>query len=116
MSEQSVENEIQEKGLNAPRLTPADIDAAIADVTYTVLPSGKTMVCEITLRNGFTVIGKSAVVSKDNFDEELGQKISLENARNEIWQLEAYLLQDRVHTDEINSRINDALTDEEDEE
>lgn len=29
MSEQAIEQEIQEKGLNAPRLTPSDIDAAI---------------------------------------------------------------------------------------
>lgn len=116
MSEQDLENEIQEKGLNAPRLSPADIDAAIVEKTFTVLPSGKTMICELTLRNGYTVTGKAATVSKENFDEEIGQKVSFENARNEIWQLEGYLLQERVHTDEINSQINDALAEEEDSE
>jgi hypothetical protein len=97
MSEESIEQEIQAKGLNAPRLTPAKVDAVIAEETYTVLPSGRTMICELTLKNGFTVRGEASVVSKENFDEELGRKISREDARNKIWQLEAYLLKDRLH-------------------
>lgn len=96
MSEQAIEQEIQEKGLNAPRLTPADIDAAIVGETFTVLPSGKVMVCELTLRNGFTVRGEAATVSKDNFNEEIGKKISRENARNKVWELEGYLLQEKL--------------------
>jgi hypothetical protein len=96
-NEQQIESDIQAKGLVAPRLTPANIDATIVGETYTVLPSGKVIICELTLRNGYTVTGKSAVVSKANFNEEIGKKISRENARNEIWQLEGYLLQDRLH-------------------
>lgn len=97
MSEETIEQEIQAKGLNAPRLTPAQVDAVIADETYTVLPSGRTMICELTLTNGFTVRGEASVVSKENFDDELGRKISREDARNKIWQLEAYLLKDRLY-------------------
>jgi len=96
MSEQAIENEITEKGLNAPRLKPSDIDAVIVGETFTVLPSGKVMVCELTLRNGFTVRGEAATVSKANFDHEIGQKISRENARDKVWELEGYLLQQRV--------------------
>ena len=33
-NEQSIEQEIQSKGLNAPRLTPEDIDKAIVDQYY----------------------------------------------------------------------------------
>lgn len=40
-NEEMVEKKIQEKGLNAPRLTPEDIDAKIKDKTFTNLPSGK---------------------------------------------------------------------------
>lgn len=97
MSEETIEQEIQAKGLNAPRLKPAQVDAVIADETYTVLPSGRTMICELTLKNGFTVRGEASVVSKENFDDELGRKISREDARNKIWQLEAYLLKDRLY-------------------
>ena len=96
-NEQKLEQEIQEKGLNAPRLTPADIDAVISGETFTVLPSGKVMVCELTLINGYTVRGESATVSKENFNLEIGEKISRENARNQIWQLEGYLLQQSLH-------------------
>ncbi|MEC7119843.1 MAG: Gp49 family protein [Pseudomonadota bacterium] len=96
-SEKQIEQEIQAKGLTRPRLTPQDVDDAIKDETYTTLPSGKVMVCELTLQNGFTVRGEAAVVSKENFNEDIGRKISRENARNKIWELEGYLLQQRLH-------------------
>lgn len=95
-NDHEVENEIQKKGLNAPRLTPASIDAVIVDETFTVLPSGKVMVCELTLRNGFTVRGEAATVSKANFDHEIGQRISRENARSKVWEVEGYLLQQQL--------------------
>lgn len=96
MTEQAIEQEIQSKGLNAPRLTPAHIDATIARETYTNLPDGRTIVCQLTLTNGFTVDGTSACVSKENFDQEIGNKISRENARDKIWLLEGYLLKQRI--------------------
>jgi hypothetical protein len=97
-NDQAIEQEIQAKGLTAPRLTPDDIDAAIISATFTTLPSGKVMVCELTLRNGFTVRGEAATVSKENFNEEIGQKISHQNARDKVWELEGYLLQERLAT------------------
>lgn len=93
--EQIIESKIQAKGLNAPRLTPQKIDEVIKSETFTMLPSGKCMVCELTLRNGFTVRGESAVVSKANFDQEIGRDISRKNAREKIWALEAYILQEQ---------------------
>ncbi len=93
MSEKEIEQEIQDKGLNAPRLCPADIDAIIINETFTIMPSKKAMICELTLASGFTVRGESACVSVTNFDEGIGQKISRENARNKVWQLEGYRLQ-----------------------
>ena len=96
MSEHEIEKEIQDKGLNAPRLTPADIDAAVVSESFTVLPSGKAMVCELILRNGFSVRGESACVSKENFNFEIGQKIAREDARDKVWLLEGYALQERL--------------------
>ncbi len=40
--EQQIEQEIQAKGLNAPRLTPEMIDSCIVGETYTILPSVTT--------------------------------------------------------------------------
>ena len=94
MNEEQIENWIRKKGLTAPRLTPEDINNVIVDVTYTVLPSSKVMVCELTLKNGYSVRGEAATVSKENFDEEIGKEISYKNAREKIWQLEGYLLQE----------------------
>lgn len=94
--ETAIEREIQAKGLNAPRLTPQHIDSVIVSETFTVLPSGKCMVCELILRNGFSVRGEAAVVSKENFNEEIGKDVSRRKAREQIWQLEGYLLQEKL--------------------
>lgn len=94
-TEEKIEQKIQDKGLTAPRLTPADIDAKIKGKTFTKLPSGKCMICEITLQNGYTVRGEAACVSPKNFDQEIGESISFKNAREKVWQLEGYLLQEK---------------------
>lgn len=94
MNENQIEDLIRSKGLTAPRITPEYIDSLIVDKTFTTLPSGKVMICEITLKNGYTVRGEAATVSKVNFDEEVGREISFRNARNKIWHLEGYLLQE----------------------
>lgn len=96
--EQVIEAEIQAKGLNAPRLSPADIDSAIVEAAYHVFPGTTLTVCCLTLRNGFCVVGHSAAASPENFDEKLGQTIAYCNARDQIWALEGYLLRERLYT------------------
>lgn len=96
MTEQAIEKEIQEKNLNAPRLTPDLIDAAIKEEDYHVFENTCLTVCCLTLRNGFTVTGESACASPENFNAELGRKIARENARNKIWMLEGYLLKEKL--------------------
>lgn len=92
----AVEEEIQRKGLTAPRLTPEDIEAAIVQSQYHLFPGTTTLVCCLTLRNGYTVVGSSACASPENFDLELGQKIARRNAADKIWSLEGYLLKQRL--------------------
>lgn len=108
-NEQAIEKEIQDKGLNAPRLTPQAIDAVIHSEHYTTgreilaAPDQKSSektaramgcitLCVLVLQNGFTVVGKSACASPDNFDAELGRKIAREDARRQIWAFEGYNL------------------------
>lgn len=95
-SESEIENEIQSKGLNAPRLTPVDIDNTIAHEQYYVFPGTTLTVCCLTLRNGFNVTGESAAASPQNFDENIGRKIAFTNAREKIWALEGYLLKQKL--------------------
>ncbi len=94
--EQEIEKRLVDAGADAPRLTPEKIDGIIVDETFTVLPSGKCMVCELTLVNGFTVRGESACVSKENFNHEIGQDISRKDARDKVWGFEGYLLQEKI--------------------
>lgn len=95
-SETEIENEIQAKGLNAPRLTPVLIDAAIQSEQYHVFPGTTMTVCALTLRNGYIVTGESAAASPENFDQAIGRKIARDNARNKIWALEGYLLRNKL--------------------
>ncbi|MCK4621296.1 MAG: hypothetical protein KAT62_03675 [Desulfuromonadales bacterium] len=100
MSEQEIEQEIQEKDLNAPRLNPEHIDNTIADEAYHVFDGTTLTVCCLTLKNGFNVTGESAAASPENFDREIGRKIARENARDKIWALEGYLLKQKLSESE----------------
>lgn len=95
-SEQEIEKKIQEKNLNAPRLTPALIDDAIKSKDFHVFGETCLTVCCLTLRNGFTVTGESACASPENFNAEIGQEIAFEQARNKVWALEGYLLKQKL--------------------
>ncbi len=95
-SEQKIEQEILEKGLTAPRLTPDMIDATIVREVYEVYAGTTLTVCVLFLRNGFQVTGASAAASLENFDAEIGRKLSKEKAREQIWQLEGYLLREKL--------------------
>lgn len=98
MNERQIEQEIQDKGLTAARVTPEMVDATIIGEGYHVFPGTTLTVCCLTLRNGFTVTGESACASPENFDAELGRKIARQNARDKIWALEGYALRERLST------------------
>lgn len=110
MNDQAIEQEIQAKGLTAPRVTPADIEANIKHEAYFVASEAVDVTtalanpalelltfCVITLQNGFTVTGESACASPENFDAELGRKIARENAINKVWPLMGYALKQQLH-------------------
>ncbi len=99
----------------APRVTPADIDAAIVmrhfftaeeavrhtepdDYRYHAsAPELKRLTfCVLVLKNGFIVTGESCATSLANFNAQLGCKIAEDNARAKIWPLLGYALKDRL--------------------
>jgi len=105
--ETAVEAEIQAKGLNAPRLSPAHIDAQIAceywvraSDAFAQAPAHDALKCltlyVMVLKNGYTIVGKSACASPENFNAELGRKIARDDARNQIWALEGYALRTKL--------------------
>lgn len=90
-----VEQEIQAKGLTAPRITPADIEANIVSDEYAVFGSRLT-VCVLTLCNGYLVTGESSCVSAENFDAELGRKYAREKAFDKVGELMGYALRSKL--------------------
>ena len=123
MNDQTIEQEIQAKGLTAPRVTPADIEANIASEHYftaldgrrgalyeesyvglecpqegnaDLVPLSLLTFCVLVLKNGFTVTGESACASPENFDAELGRKIARQNAVQKIWPLMGYELRSQL--------------------
>ena len=116
-----IEQEILNKGLTAPRITPADVEANIASEHYFTAEDGASFAlvnassqqtislpdfpeslglltfCVLVLKNGFTVTGESACASPENFDAEVGQKIARRNAVDKIWPLMGYELKTRLY-------------------
>jgi hypothetical protein len=112
-----IESEIKAKGLTAPRVTPAAIEANIASEHYSTAEQGAHAAfqdgecvpphyggalslltfCVLVLQNGFTVTGESACASPENFDAEIGRKIARANAVQKIWPLMGYALKERLY-------------------
>lgn len=95
----AIESLIKEKGLNAPRVTPAQIDALLVglEVKTNVFAGTTTTVAAAFLPNGFCVAtATSACVDPANFDAEIGAKVAtdkvLHAAREKLWELEGYCL------------------------
>lgn len=78
-------------------LTQEDINAKIKDAKFTILEDGRTTICNLYLENGFTVRGESACVSKENFNQAIGEQIAFENAKEKVWELEGYLLAEDIY-------------------
>jgi hypothetical protein len=93
---ETVEQEIERKGLAAPRVTDALIEAKIRGEYFHRVPGTTLTLCVLTLVNGFTVVGEAACASPENFDEALGQRIARESAKSKVWALEGYALRDRL--------------------
>jgi len=99
----------------APRVALADIEAAI-EVRYDTTadkaiwldchPGGieepapdslkLLSICILVLKNGFTIIGKSAPASPENFNAELGRKLAYEDCIRQLWPLMGFALRDEL--------------------
>lgn len=79
------------------KLTMADILDAVDRADYWRLGDSTTTICQLTLKNGFTVTGQSACIDPLEYNRSIGEKVAWENALEKIWELEGYLLQQRRH-------------------
>lgn len=101
MNVNSIEQEIQAKGLTAPRVSLAELEANIVatEIVKHVSKSGQVLRWAVlTVANGYAVTGRpSASVSSANDNAEIGEKVAIENAKNELWPLMGYALRERLN-------------------
>jgi hypothetical protein len=114
MSDDKIEQEIQAKSLTAPRVTPDDVENAIFSEDYCRFDGSTTTIAQITMKNGFVVIGTSACASLENFDEELVRKIARDNAKNKIWELLGYALKERLSNPSFEDSLDKIFEEAED--
>lgn len=128
MKSESLEKTEQEcaEGRTAPRVRLDDIKAAIDHVLYSTAskllpettetgssedraygPLSLLTLCVVVMTNGFTIVGKSAPASPENFDAELGKKLAYEDAVRQIWPLMGFALRDRLHRDQTDTAAFD---------
>lgn len=72
--------------INADITNPLNIEAQLKPLT----------ICLLVMRNGFTIIGKSAPASPANFDAEKGRQFAYEDAIRQLWPLEGYALREAL--------------------
>lgn len=109
MNSLKVSDEAAAKVAVAPRVTLKDIednigaeyiftaDKAVAAMNAPVMDELKLLtVCVLVMKNGFTVIGKSAPASPENFNAELGRKFAREDAVRQLWPLMGFSLCDNL--------------------
>ena len=109
-----IEQEIQARGLTAPRVTPDDIEEnIIAQHFFTAAEGSKAAApqqpvheslrlltfCVLVLKNGFIVTGESACVSPENFNAEIGREIARSKAIEKVWPLMGYELKTKLTQD-----------------
>jgi len=113
-----IQKEIHDKGLTAPRVTPAAVEANIASEHYFNAWDGVTgesinhdggltsasqpqalkclTICVLVLKNGFMVTGESACASPENLDADVGRKLARQHAVQKIWPLMGYSLRNHL--------------------
>lgn len=96
------DQEPEDEGANETEIPSGDtqddwVSKNIMSVFYVVLPSKKTTICEIILKNGFSIVGTSSCVDIRKFNEQMGQKLAFEDAYRKVEELEAYLRQQTLY-------------------
>lgn len=80
----------------APRVTIESMEAKVASAEY--FRSKTLTICILTVANGFTIVGKSACASPENYNQALGERYAYDDAFRQIWAFEGYLLREQLAT------------------
>ena len=80
----------------APRITREYMEGRIAEKTFTRF-SPTVTICQLTLDNGYSIRGESACVNPENYNQEIGERISFDNAFAKLWPLFGFFLAESQH-------------------
>lgn len=134
-TDNQIEQEIQAKGLLAPRIKPADIEANIVSEHYFTagdgfagalsvspefneLPDNERIIspppeldmvtiCVLITKNGTKLVGaNTGPVSPSNFNPELARKLARQAATDQLWPMLGYELRSKL----TEAAIKDAAT------
>lgn len=75
----------------APRVTKEAIESNIDETTFHRIGETVTL-CQIKLKNGYSVRGESACVNPENYNQQIGERIAYDNAFAKLWPLYGFLL------------------------
>lgn len=78
------------------RITIAWIKDQIKNEHYHQFPGTTVTVCVLTLSNGFNTVGSSACADENIFNSEVGRQLAYKDAEQKVWQLEGYLLKEKL--------------------
>lgn len=92
-------------------VTQEQIDNIIAQSSFEVFHRVHEKQCLVVakLPNGFTVVGESACVDPNNYDEQIGYDLAVKHIKNRLWELEGYALQNKLYGQEIDSLVRDIM-------
>ena len=86
--------------MNAPKITQEQLEQNIkhVEIVKHVSVSGQTLRWAVlTAQNGFAVVGNPSVsVSPENDNQEIGEKIAMENSKQALWPLMGYELKSKL--------------------
>ena len=113
MTDQQIEQEIQAKGLTAPRITPDDIEASIASEYYftadqaveasdigRMYPGNLCLLtfCILIMHNGTKIVGINyGAIDPAQHSAQRGREEARKHAIEQIWPLLGYELRSYLH-------------------
>lgn len=69
----------------------------------------KCTIVACKLPNGFVIVESSSCVDPANYDEDMGVDICMKNIEKKLWELEGYLLQNKLYMDGITFDDDDDI-------
>ena len=83
-------------------VSKADVFEKIKDQTYYIFPGTTVTTCLLTLENGTKILGVNyGAIDPERHDWDQGRLSAYEVAFEKIWELEGYLLREKLTTQEL---------------